>query len=766
MNSSPLFVPKSRLRQKFRSRLLPLTLLTLAASGSLQAQTATTAPVPARPLPVPSDQAPKAATPAAPSAKTASTAKPNGSAAKSGSTDSTQLSTVVVTESDLTSTDIAAHDLNAISGATSLVLGTKIQQNSISSLSSALSFQPGVLSQSNNGEDQARLSIRGSGIQRGATMVPQGIQLLISGQSIKTSSGYPIVAVLEPLALDYIEIYRGQSAFADWGPQAIGGAINFVTKTGYDASPFQVRSEIGSDYFKEQISSGEVVGPFDYYASVTRDDYSGFRDGSVGFATRGIVNLGYQITPDLSTRLNVEYSKQYQQNPGQLTWAQLQQNPNQSQTPAYTPERKDVEGIQIASNTVLNIDNDSSVSWGALFEKDPDVNPGTPASETIFKQYALNGSIHYKRSDTLFGDLQSNTKVSYLSNNVLPSQEQFLNAARVTVGTSQFAGSDNVLVLSNDLEVIPNFWVNPGVAGMAVHRGVEVDSLAPGQTSINKDYYDFVPDLGLRYEFTPQSQVYFNAGRTVEAPYGSSYVRTGGASSSPTGLLNLDKQISDTVEIGTRGESGIFRWDLALYNSWIEHELLTTYVSPTVTATTNANKTIHQGIEAGLDTVLWQESDSSRKSLTGDSLWEPDPKHPPTRLVFQQSYTFNHFNFDDDPHLNDNQIAGVPVHLYQAELRFEHSSGFHIGPTLEASLTRSAADYANTIWAPAYAIFGVKAGYSPPGKHWEVFFEADNLQDVRYAAIVSPVTNANGTDSAVYTPGQGRNFSGGLSYSF
>ncbi len=717
--------------------------------GQAPAQTATAANQPPAGKPAPANA----------SAPAPSGAKP----------DDVTLDRIVVSESDLLPADIAAHDLSVTSGGTSLIQSSDYKKTPLSTLSSALQFQPGVIAQNNNGEDQTRLTIRGSGIQRSATMVPQGIQLLISGQSIKTSSGYPIVAVLEPLALSYIEVYRGQAAFDDYGGQAIGGAINFVTKTGYDASPIEVRSEIGSYEFKEQVSSGEVVGPFDYYASYTRDDFSGYRDSSVSFANRAIVNFGYQITPDFSTRLNVEYSKQYQQQPGQLTWSQLEQNPRQSQTPTYIPERKDVEGIQIASNSLLKIDNDSSLTWGALFEKDPDVNPGTPASETIFKQYALNGSIHYKRSDTLFGGMDSDAKINFLSNNVLPSQEAFYGpeSARNLLSVAQFEGNDEIIVASDDLEVLPNFWLNPGISGQYVHRGVEVDSLQPGRSVIDRDYEDFLPDFGIRYEFTPDAQVYFNAGRTVEAPYGSSYVRSGGAASTPVGLLDLDKQVSDTVEIGTRGSQGIFQWDLALYNSWVQHELLTQYISPTVTATTNANNTLHQGIEAGLNTILWRDAGPGvPANPLSDSFWKTDPKHPPTQLVLVTSYTFNHFNFDNDPTYNDNEIAGVPVHFLQLELEFQHSSGFYFGPTLEASITKYASDYSNTIWNPAYAIFGLKTGWADPSGHWNVFFEADNLQDLKYAEIVAPVANAHGADTAVYIPGVGRNFSGGISYRF
>lgn len=230
--------------------------------------------------------------------------------------DSTKLDTVVIVDSDLTPVDVAAHDLLATPRATSLIRQEDTLKGRTSNLADTLRLQPGVLAQSNNGGEQTRLSIRGSGISRGPSMVPQGIQYLISGQTVKSATGYPITAPLEAWAMNYVEVYRGQSAFAEYGPLTVGGAINFVTKTGYDASPFAVRSEVGSDgYFKEQASSGLVSGPFDYYVSTSHLDYDGYRDHSRNSTTRAIANVGWQVTPDFSTRLNVEWSQEVQQNP-------------------------------------------------------------------------------------------------------------------------------------------------------------------------------------------------------------------------------------------------------------------------------------------------------------------------------------------------------------------------------------------------------------------------------------------------------------------
>jgi len=49
--------------------------------------------------------------------------------------------------------------------------------------------------------------------------------------------------VIEPMATRYIEVYRGANAL-QFGAATLGGAINYVSPTGYDAPPLQIRGEV------------------------------------------------------------------------------------------------------------------------------------------------------------------------------------------------------------------------------------------------------------------------------------------------------------------------------------------------------------------------------------------------------------------------------------------------------------------------------------------------------------------------------------------
>jgi iron complex outermembrane receptor protein len=84
----------------------------------------------------------------------------------------------------------------------------------------------------------------------------------------------------------------------------------------------------------------------------------------------------------------------------------------------------------------------------------------------------------------------------------------------------------------------------------------------------------------------------------------------------------------------------------------------------------------------------------------------------------------------------------------------------------EASLAEYPADFANTIYNPGYAIVGARLGYQQPKAGLEVFVEVRNLLDEKYAPVVAPIFDAQGADSNVYAPGEGRAVNGGIALSF
>src|SRR6476620_11202641 len=97
---------------------------------------------------------------------------------------------------------------------------------------------PGGVLQSENGAEISKISIRGSGIT--SEDEPLGVMFLLDGLNYNQGDGEAILEDFDIAALSHAEIFRGADALK-YGALTLGGAINLVPFTGYNAAPFQVR---------------------------------------------------------------------------------------------------------------------------------------------------------------------------------------------------------------------------------------------------------------------------------------------------------------------------------------------------------------------------------------------------------------------------------------------------------------------------------------------------------------------------------------------
>jgi hypothetical protein len=152
----------------------------------------------------------------------------------------------------------ARDEIQRTPGAVSIVGDKQIGESRAANLKDVLDFTPGVLIRPRFGSDESQISIRGSGLRNNFHL--RGINILIDGFPYGNADGFSDFESLEPLTAKRIEVYRGPSALR-FGGNTLGGAINLVSKTGYDAGLFEIRSEGGSFGFaKNYIGSGQVYG--------------------------------------------------------------------------------------------------------------------------------------------------------------------------------------------------------------------------------------------------------------------------------------------------------------------------------------------------------------------------------------------------------------------------------------------------------------------------------------------------------------------------
>lgn len=666
------------------------------------------------------------------------------------------------------SSGTAKANLNRVPGGTSLVESEKYKTGRSSTLQDALGYTPGVYVQPRFGSDEARLSIRGSGIQR--TFHLRGIKLLMDGViPINQADGGGDFQAIDPLAMDYIEVYRGANAL-QYGATTLGGAVNFVMPTGYTAPLAQARIEAGSfNYLREQLSSGEVFGPADYYVSLTGTDQKGFRNHADQINRRLFSNYGLRLNDNVETRFYVNATESKSKLPGSLTMGQMKQNPKQNNAANVTGNQKrDYDLFQIANKTAVQWGNQLLES-GVFYAHKDLFHPIFQVIDQISHDFGANFR-YQNKNEVLDRKNLFTLGFSPVWNFVEAAQSLNVGGDRGALTVKALQRSYNLDLYAEDqFYVLDKLALVGGMQWSYASRKTTDKFLSDGNNSGHPTYIGLSPKVGAHYDFTETSQVFANFSRSFEPPsFGELSNVTSG------GIRDITEQTASTIEVGTRGEEGRFSWDLAWYYSWVENELLSLNDGAgNPLGTVNAYGTRHQGIEFGagvelLRGLLAKENSGASETVSPegfslkDLLGLREKREGEDKVVLRGIYNWSRFRFSDDPAFSDNPLPGIPEHFIRFELMYEHPSGIYFGPNMEFA-SEYAVDMNNTLFTYPYALLGLKAGYRVT-KGFSVFIEAKNLTNETYAATTGIINNAGGADSAQFLPGDGRSVFSGVEF--
>jgi iron complex outermembrane receptor protein len=168
---------------------------------------------------------------------------------------------------------------STVPGGAEVVGETTIRESLAANLRNVLDFVPGVLVRPRFGlAHEMQFSIRGAGLQN--NLHNRDVNFLFNGFMYGNADGFSDFESIELMDVKHIDGYKGANALR-FGANSIGGAVNFVTKTGYDASPFEYWGEAGSyGFFKQHIATGQVYGPFDVYGGFSALGLEGYRQHS------------------------------------------------------------------------------------------------------------------------------------------------------------------------------------------------------------------------------------------------------------------------------------------------------------------------------------------------------------------------------------------------------------------------------------------------------------------------------------------------------
>jgi iron complex outermembrane receptor protein len=659
--------------------------------------------------------------------------------------------------------DKSAIQKTEVPGGFTIKTADEMNNGRASNFEDLLQRTPGVFLQSENEAEVSKISIRGSGIT--SEDEPLGVMFLLDGLSYNQGDGETILEDFDVGALSHAEIFRGADAFK-YGALTLGGAINLVPLTGYDASLLQTRIEAGSyGYIHAETSGGSVEGPLDEFASISGRYRDGFRDHSWENTEILFADLGYKVSEQIENRFYLTLDRTDRALPGGLTKSEMESDPQQANPLAVSQDwNKTWTYIRLADKVSIQINAlqfDAGVFW---FHRDLeergffslDFRQGIE----MFYSDNLGANLNLVSREMVFGHRNLLTVGLNPQGETENSQNYENLSGRAGATTARGEGiSVNVPAYFEDqFYLTDQLSILAGAQAIYVERNF-IDRFftdAEGNQSHRQDFYGFNPKFGAIYEFDRKVQGFMNISRSWQPPSIDNLVDFAEGPNSSVVYKPLHPQDAWTLELGTRGERGPFQWDLSIYRSWLRNELLELNDRfGNDIGTTNVPRTIHQGVELGFECELLDHIFSSKtENRTGD------------HLSLDQTYTFNDFHFDDDPVYGNNRIGGIPIHVYEAQLLYQMPLGFYAGPNVQCNLSRYPVDHANTLFADPYALLGFRVGYRQ-SKGISVFLDCKNLTNERYASSVDVIADARTqSNPEIFHPGEGRAFYGGMSWSW
>ncbi len=623
-------------------------------------------------------------------------------------------------------------------GGVSLIDIDQLTEGQVASFEGALRYVPGVWAVSPTGTDSVFLSSRGSNLDA-TDYDTNGVRLFQDGLPVTAADGNNHNRFIDPLSAKYAVFARGANAMK-YGASTLGGAVNFISQTAYDVSPLTLSVSRGSHGERlTRMTAAQVFNDnVDGLVTIENKQRDGYRDHSKHTRTGIYANGGLRLSENVSTRFYFTKLDSDEELAGGLTRAQVREDRDQSR-PVNERDlghfQLDVDTWRIANKTTWEIDNNRRLELGVSYEQQELFHPivYSPPFFTLLidnRQRNLGTMARYHHKvgdhDWLIGFNYGVTWVDGGNYNHISGDK-----------TDKWQINDNdadtlELVVLDRWNFADDWTLIAGAQAVRANREVRSTTVSSSEVRQVEDGYNHInPRVGLIYQLNQDTSIYTNLSSLYEPP--TTYQLDDGTSTEA-----LDAMKGEVFEVGTRGhkalaENSQWGWDISAYFAQLDNEILSVEdpSAPGTFLTSNADETIHAGIEA---------------LLSADIALTEDRHH---RLTPLMSMTWNRFRFDDDEVLGDNTLPAAPKFSLKGEMLYRHKNGFYIGPTMDYVGERYA-DFANSYKIDDYTLFGLKSGWS--NQNFKVFAEVRNLFERDYIASHGVRAVASESD-AILSPG-------------
>lgn len=626
---------------------------------------------------------------------------------------------------------------------------------------------PGVLLDTKNGGYDAKLVIRGSGLN--AAYGIREVMILRDGVPLTDPDSMSRLDFIDTQDIERIEITKGPGNL--YSPGSAGGAIQIISKSVFDETANVARLGVGSfhnqnEHLRLAKRFGDQALALTYSHRAQDNDWRNWNKFST---TQAGVKHGAALGNSATLESELSYTETNFQLPGSMSTAQFatfKQN-----------------GSQTATQDVWKNNGRYSKIWFFNSKYEQEIGSWTLKPRVYFNAWShyhpVTGTINdsHAWTKTLGTDLEAQNRHSLAgmagvlvagvtikqTKNDDARQYQYKDittaAGRITATLSDREGSLanvqrytdtlNGVFFQESLKPTADTLVDIGFRydkakfdistntfscydyALGKYTTTAGSSCAMGNRAVSKTFNLFSPKLAASYRLTPQINAYASLSQADQVLQ-TSYIQQN---------PNLDAPRHRMKEVGVKGRAEAWQFDLAYYDGRIDNEVVQVRDNGQ-TVYQNAGKVDKKGWEA-----------SGNVNFAGQ--WQAGASYSHTRYTYA---AFSEVSGVTSYNRAGKQLPWVPNDLYSVFLGWQHPAGYK-ARLQSTTWGRYYLDNANSATYDGYRfVTSLMLGYET-GPH-SLSLHADNLFDKRYAVEVKK--DLNGTVS--YTAAAPRSFM--LSYGY
>lgn len=651
-------------------------------------------------------------------------------------------------------------------------------------------LSPGVAVTQGNGPRDVSVSVRGSNARN--SFGARNLQVFEDDFPVTQPDGLARFDLTDPHAYAAVDVVRGPSS-ARYGNYALGGAVNFRTRSGRDINGMEAGLDLGGNGFANlyaTVGHGNAAHDVAVFGSYVRGDgatgHTGYETGTLnalarfelGARDRVAVKLIYNEGEfRLSTRLSYN---QYRTNPYQQGCAAAA-----SAAPGCGTISVLVNGVNGAriAQTAQEGDlarNDRRTIIGTRYEHD--LGPNTtwrtqatfdsrvvnqPTSATPFK--GTLDSYNITSDVTDHGHIAGMATTSFLGifYNYLDNQSFSFN--KTPAGRNGFgAPTQTVFGDVRNLGVRAREEVQLTgrlqlIAGIGAERSIlDVRQTAYGyplgaSPTLNvipaeRHFTNVAPEAALFWQALQAVRLHARLGTGYGIPQaGNLFVTAAGV---PGNNASLKAQRNTGVDLGAELALGSnFKAELTGYYEWFTNELVSQSAGVNLLAyTSNVPRSVHRGVELGVS-------------------WKPLPGVLPGAKI-DASYSYNDQYYTDFQERltagtlsklldrNGKAIPGVIPSFLNLRAGYDQGAGALRGLGGFAEVTyrdRFFVDNSNLLAMPSATLVNLNLHYDPPRgsgplSRLSFYASVQNLFDVTYVGSAAVIANSLNASTGAENP--------------